>query len=70
MARAQVEAGANIVDVCMDDGLIDGPEAMRDFLNLMGSEPEIAAVPVMIDSSKWEVLETGLRARASSIPSP
>lgn len=45
----------------MDDGLIDGPEAMRDFLNLMGSEPEIAAVPVMIDSSKWEVLETGLR---------
>ena len=45
MARAQVEAGANIVDVCMDDGLIDGPEAMRDFLNLMGSEPEIAAVP-------------------------
>ena len=61
VARAQVEAGANIVDVCMDDGLIDGPEAMRDFLNLMGSEPEIAAVPVMIDSSKWEVLETGLR---------
>ena len=61
VARAQVEAGAQIVDVCMDDGLIDGPEAMRDFLNLMGSEPEIAAVPVMIDSSKWEVLETGLR---------
>ena len=61
VARAQVEAGANIVDVCMDDGLIDGPEAMRDFLNLMGSEPEISAVPVMIDSSKWEVLETGLR---------
>ena len=61
VARAQVEAGAQIVDVCMDDGLIDGPEAMRDFLNLMGSEPEIAAVPVMIDSSKWEVLETDLR---------
>lgn len=61
VARAQVEADANIVDVCMDDGLIDGPEAMRDFLNLMGSEPEISAVPVMIDSSKWEVLETGLR---------
>ena len=61
VARAQVEAGAQIVDVCMDDGLIDGPEAMRDFLNLMGSEPEISAVPVMIDSSKWEVLETGLR---------
>ena len=61
VARAQVEAGANIVDVCMDDGLIDGPEAMRDFLNLMGSEPEISAVPVMIDSSKWEVLDTVLR---------
>ena len=60
-ARLIREAGAQIVDVCMDDGLIDGPEAMRDFLNLMGSEPEIAAVPVMIDSSKWEVLETGLR---------
>ena len=67
VARAQVEAGANIVDVCMDDGLIDGPEAMRDFLNLMGSEPEIAAVPVMIDSSKWEVLETGLRVVQGSV---
>ena len=46
VARAQVEAGANIVDVCMDDGLIDGPEAMRDFLNLMGSEPEISAAEI------------------------
>ena len=71
VARAQVEAGANIVDVCMDDGLIDGPEAMRDFLNLMGSEPEIAAVPVMIDSSKWEVLETGLRVvQGKSVVNP
>ena len=61
VARAQIEAGAQIVDVCMDDGLIDGAATMRDFLNLMGSEPEIAKVPVMIDSSKWEVLETGLR---------
>ena len=62
MARAQVEAGAQIIDVCMDDGLIDGPRAMRQFLNLLASEPEIARVPVMIDSSKWEVLAEGLRA--------
>lgn len=60
VARAQVEAGAQVVDVCMDDGLIDGVEAMRTFLNLMASEPEIARVPVMIDSSKWEVLQAGL----------
>lgn len=60
VARAQVEAGAQIVDVCMDDGLIDGVESMRTFLNLMASEPEIARVPTMIDSSKWEVLRTGL----------
>ncbi|MDE5695314.1 MAG: homocysteine S-methyltransferase family protein, partial [Alistipes sp.] len=60
VARAQVEAGAQVIDVCMDDGLIDGPAAMRTFLNLMASEPEIARVPVMIDSSKWEVLVAGL----------
>ena len=60
VARAQVDAGAQIVDVCMDDGLIDGPAAMRTFLNLLASEPEIARVPVMIDSSKWEVLQAGL----------
>ena len=60
VARAQVEAGAQVIDVCMDDGLIDGVEAMRTFLNLMAAEPEIARVPVMIDSSKWEVLTTGL----------
>ncbi len=60
VARAQVEAGAQIVDVCMDDGLIDGPAAMRTFLNLLASEPEIARVPVMIDSSNWETLVAGL----------
>lgn len=60
VARAQVEAGAQVVDVCMDDGMIDGVEAMRTFLNLMAAEPEIARVPVMIDSSKWEVLQAGL----------
>ena len=62
VARAQVDAGAQVVDVCMDDGMIDGPQAMRHFLNLMAAEPEIARVPVMIDSSKWEVLEAGLQA--------
>jgi len=61
VARQQVEGGAQIIDVCMDDGLIDGTEAMRDFLNLAMAEPDIARVPVMIDSSKWEVIETGLR---------
>ncbi len=60
VARAQVEAGAQIIDVCMDDGLIDGAEAMRTFLNLIASEPEIARVPIMIDSSRWEVIEAGL----------
>ncbi len=60
VARAQVEAGAQIIDVCMDDGLIDGVEAMRTFLNLIASEPEIARVPIMIDSSRWEVIEAGL----------
>ncbi len=60
VARAQVEAGAQIVDICMDDGLIDGPAAMRTFLNMVASEPEIARVPVMIDSSKWETLIAGL----------
>ncbi len=60
VARAQVDAGAQVVDVCMDDGLIDGPAAMRTFLNLMASEPEIARVPTMIDSSDWQTLVAGL----------
>ncbi|MCM1300930.1 MAG: methionine synthase, partial [Bacteroides cellulosilyticus] len=62
VARAQVEAGAQIIDVCMDDGLIDGPTAMRTFLNLVASEPEIARVPTMIDSSDWATLVAGLEA--------
>ncbi len=61
IARQQVESGAQIIDVCMDDGLIDGPQAMTRFLNLAASEPEVARVPFMIDSSNWEVLEAGLR---------
>ena len=69
VARAQVDAGAQIVDVCMDDGLIDGAEAMRTFLNLMASEPEIARVPTMIDSSKWEVLVAGSTGHAGQEPS-
>ena len=61
VARQQVENGAQVIDICMDDGLIDGVEAMRTFLNLIASEPEIARVPVMIDSSKWEILKAGLQ---------
>lgn len=60
VARQQVEAGAQVIDICMDDGMIDGVEAMRTFLALVASEPEIARVPVMIDSSRWEVIEAGL----------
>ena len=61
VARQQVEAGATILDVNMDEGLLDGPAAMTTFLNLMAAEPDIARVPVMIDSSKWEVIEAGLK---------
>ncbi len=62
VARDQVEAGAQLIDVCMDDGMIDGVQAMRTFLNLAAAEPEIARVPVMIDSSKWEVLVAGMES--------
>ncbi len=61
VARQQVDNGANVLDVCMDDGLIDGVAAMTRFLHLIGSEPEVAKVPVMVDSSKWEVIEAGLK---------
>ncbi|WP_374514339.1 methionine synthase [Brevundimonas sp.] len=61
VARQQVEAGATILDVNMDEGLLDGPKAMTTFLNLMAAEPDIARVPVMIDSSRWEVIEAGLK---------
>ncbi|WP_228237122.1 methionine synthase [Allomuricauda sp. M10] len=61
IARNQVEGGAQIIDVNMDDGLIDGKEAMVKFLNLIVSEPDIARVPIMIDSSKWEIIEAGLQ---------
>jgi 5-methyltetrahydrofolate--homocysteine methyltransferase len=61
VARDQVEGGAQIIDVNMDDAMIDGVKAMGDFLNLVGSEPDICRVPVMIDSSKWEGIERGLQ---------
>ncbi|HEX2875343.1 MAG TPA: homocysteine S-methyltransferase family protein, partial [Polyangiaceae bacterium] len=61
IARQQVENGANVIDVCMDEGMIDGVAAMHRFLSLLASEPEVAKVPFMVDSSKWEVIEAGLR---------
>jgi 5-methyltetrahydrofolate--homocysteine methyltransferase len=61
VARQQVEAGAQVIDVNMDEGLLDSAAAMRTFLNLLAAEPDIARVPVMIDSSKWEVIEAGLK---------
>ena len=61
VARQQVEAGAQVIDVNMDEGLLDSVEAMKTFLNLVAAEPDIARVPVMVDSSKWEVIEAGLR---------
>ncbi len=61
VARDQVEAGANVIDVNMDEGLIDGVAAMTRFLNLVSADPAIAKVPIMIDSSKWEVIEAGLK---------
>lgn len=61
IALEQVEGGAQIIDVNMDEGMIDGKAAMVKFLNLIGAEPDIARVPVMIDSSKWEIIEAGLK---------
>ena len=61
VARQQVENGAQIIDINMDEGMLDGEQAMRTFLNLIAAEPDIARVPVMLDSSKWEIIETGLK---------
>ncbi len=61
IARQQVENGANVIDICMDEAMIDGVAAMSKFLHLLGSEPEVAKVPFMVDSSKWEILEAGLK---------
>lgn len=61
VARDQVEGGAQVIDICMDDAMIDGVAAMTRFINLLMSEPDIARLPLMVDSSKWEVIEAGLR---------
>jgi 5-methyltetrahydrofolate--homocysteine methyltransferase len=61
VARQQVENGANVIDVCMDEGLIDGVDMMTKFLALLQTEPEVTKVPIMVDSSKWEVVEAGLK---------
>ena len=61
VARQQVENGANVLDICMDEGMIDGVTAMTRFLQVLASEPEVAKVPIMVDSSKWEVIEAGLK---------
>ncbi|HEX2919056.1 MAG TPA: dihydropteroate synthase, partial [Edaphobacter sp.] len=61
VARQQVENGANVLDICMDEGMIDGVAAMTRFLQLLASEPEVAKVPFMVDSSKWEVIQAGIK---------
>lgn len=61
VARDQVEGGAQILDINMDEGMIDGKEAMVKFINLVASEPEISRIPIMVDSSKWEIIEAGLK---------
>ena len=61
VARDQVEGGAQILDVNMDEGMLDGVHAMTNFLNLIASEPDISRIPIMIDSSKWEIIEAGLK---------
>ncbi len=61
VAREQVEGGAQVIDINMDEGMIDGKEAMVKFLNLIAAEPDISSVPIMIDSSKWEIIEAGLQ---------
>ncbi len=69
VARQQVESGAQVIDINMDEAMLDSRAAMVRFLNLIASEPDIARVPIMVDSSKWEVIEAGLRcirARVSS----
>ncbi|MDR0755289.1 MAG: methionine synthase, partial [Prevotellaceae bacterium] len=61
IARQQIEDGAQIIDVCMDDAMIDSQKAMCDFLNMLASDPDISRVPVMVDSSKWDVIKAGLK---------
>lgn len=62
VARQQVDDGAQIIDVCMDDGLLDGAQCMQRFLDLLAAEPDISKLPIMVDSSDWQVIETGLKS--------
>ena len=64
VALDQVRGGANILDVNMDEGMLDSEQAMTTFLNLIATEPEIARIPIMVDSSKWSVIEAGPQVRA------
>ena len=68
VARSQVENGAQIIDVNMDDALLEGVLAMTTFLNLVQSEPDIAKIPIMIDSSRWPVIEAGLAVTSAGVP--
>ena len=61
VAKQQVENGAQIIDINMDEGMLESKAAMVRFLNLLAAEPDIAKVPIMLDSSKWEILEAGLK---------
>ncbi|MEO0415654.1 MAG: homocysteine S-methyltransferase family protein, partial [Verrucomicrobiota bacterium] len=61
IARQQVESGSPVIDVCMDEGMIDGVEVMTRYLKLLQAEPDVAAVPIMVDSSKWDIIEAGLK---------
>ncbi len=61
VAREQVDGGAQIIDVNMDEGMLDGEASMKRFLNLMAAEPDISRIPVMIDSSRWNIIEAGLK---------
>src|SRR5205085_10527759 len=61
VARQQVDGGAQILDVNMDEGLLDSVAAMRTYLNLIASEPDVSRVPLMVDSSRWDVIQAGLR---------
>jgi 5-methyltetrahydrofolate--homocysteine methyltransferase len=61
IARDQVENGAQVIDINMDEGMIDGVASMTKFLNLIAAEPDISKIPIMIDSSKWEIIEAGLK---------
>ena len=61
VARQQVDNGAQVIDVNMDEGMLDAEQAMTTFINLIAAEPDIARVPVMVDSSKWSVIEAGLK---------